>query len=210
MRFQLECPVRSVDGVDLGKIRRIVFNRRSAEVKSIVITEGVAFARDVAVPIRDVQAATAKRVELSLSGEEVDRLPNFVGPESVIEREVQHAAENTVVGEGSEVLTNDGDKVGEVLNVVINPASHKPSSLVVRGGLMLPDDLQIPGDWIESCDDYGIKLNVARPAVEAFAATHGKDQAWNLVQRAIVRPANELGEMKGERHARSRSSSNLR
>jgi len=61
MELQLESPVVSADGVDLGKIHRIVFDPRSAEVKSIVVKKGVFFTRDVAVPIENVRVATAER-----------------------------------------------------------------------------------------------------------------------------------------------------
>ena len=73
MELQLESPVASADGIDLGKIHRIIFDPRSAEVTSIVLKKGVFFARDVAIPIEDVHAATAERVELSLSGQDVDK-----------------------------------------------------------------------------------------------------------------------------------------
>jgi uncharacterized protein YrrD len=35
MELQLESPVVSADGVDLGKIHRIIFDPRSAEVKAL-------------------------------------------------------------------------------------------------------------------------------------------------------------------------------
>ena len=218
MEFQLESPVVSADGVDLGKIHRIIFDPQSAEVKSIVLKKGVFFARDVAIPIEDVRAATAEGVELSLSREEVDNVPGFIEgdytwphqswsspygwpmggvmwpmayagygyggyvgspvmasqvPDSVIEREKQQDHDNAVVGQGSEVLAKGGEKVGEVHNMVIDPASHKPSSVVVRSGFVFTQDVELPGDWIESYDDYRVTLNVDKPTVEHLAGGQG-------------------------------------
>ena len=221
MEFQLESPVVSADGVDLGKIHRIIFDPQRAEVKSIVLQKGMFFARDVAIPIEDVRAATAERVELSLSREEVDNVPDFIEgdytwphqnwsspygwpmggvmwpmayagygyggfgafgvypgitsqvPDSVIEREKEQALDNAVVGQGSDVLAKGGEKVGEVHNMVIDPASHKPSSVVVRSGFVFTEDVELPGDWIESYDDFRVTLNVDKPTVEHLAEGTG-------------------------------------
>jgi uncharacterized protein YrrD len=211
MELQLESPVVSADGVDLGKIHRIIFDPRSAEVKSIVLKKGVFFARDVAIPIENVRASTAEHVELSLSGEEVDKVPDFIEadytwpheswvspygwanggvmwpmayagfdgypgyagieaqlPDSVVEREKQQDLENAIVGQGSEVFARDGEKVGEVHNMAIDPVTHKPSGVVVRSGFVFTEDVEIPGDWIASYDDYKVTLNVDKPTVEHF------------------------------------------
>jgi uncharacterized protein YrrD len=218
MELQLESPVVSADGVDLGKIHRIIFDPQSAEVKSIVLKKGAFFARDVAIPIEDVHAATAERVELSLSGQEVDSVPDFIEgdytwphdtwispygwasggvmwpmayagfdgypgyagiaaqlPDSAIEQEKQRDAENAIVGQGSEVLAKGGEKVGEVHNLVIDPVSHKPSSVVVRSGFVFTEDVEIPGDWIASYDDYKVTLNVDKPTVEHLGERKTKD-----------------------------------
>jgi len=217
MELQLESAVVSADGVDLGKIHRIIFDPASAEVKSIVLKKGVFFARDVAVPIENVGAATAERVELRLSREQVDNVPDFVEgdytwphegwispygwpmgsvmwpmafsadqgypsgyavPDSVIEQAKKVDIENAVVGRGSEVLASGGEKVGEVHNLVIDPASHKPSSVVVRSGFVFTEDVEIPGDLIDSYDDFKVTLNVDKRTVEQLGAskahsTHG-------------------------------------
>ena len=217
MEFQLETPVLSADGVDLGKIHRIIFDPKSAKVKSIILKKGVFLARDVAVPIEDVRAATPERVELSLSGADVDKAPDFVeagytwphetwnspygwptggvmwpladagfggdfgytettsqAPDSVVEREKQQDLENAVVGKGSEVLAKGGEKVGEVHNLVIDPASHKPSSVIVRSGFVFTEDVEIPGDWVDTYDNYKITLNVDKPTVERLGQSRAK------------------------------------
>ena len=57
MEFHLESPVVSADGADMGKIKRVIFDPQSDEVKSVVVEKGVFFAHDVAVPIEDIRAA---------------------------------------------------------------------------------------------------------------------------------------------------------
>ena len=73
MEFQLDSPVISEDGADLGKINRVIFDPQSAEVKSIIIEKGIFFTHDVAVPIEDVRAAAPGKVVLSLTREEFGR-----------------------------------------------------------------------------------------------------------------------------------------
>ena len=220
MELQLESPVVSADGVELGKIHRIIFDPRSAEVKSIVLKKGVFFARDVAIPIENVHAATAERVELSLSGQEVDKVPDFIEgdytwpheswlspygwaaggvmwpmayagfdsypgyagmtaqlADSATEQDKQLDSDNAIVGQGSEVLARGGEKVGEVHNMVIDPVSHKPSSVVVRSGFVFTEDVEIPGDWVESYDDYKVTLNVDKPTVEQLGESKARIHA---------------------------------
>src|SRR5581483_11371089 len=77
MEFQLESPVVSGDGVDMGKVKRVIFDPRRKEVKSIIVEKGVFFAHDVAVPVEDIRVADPGRVELTLTRDEVERLPEF-------------------------------------------------------------------------------------------------------------------------------------
>jgi uncharacterized protein YrrD len=77
MDIQLEAPVVSSDGADLGKIDRVIFDPQSGETKSIVIHKGVILARDVAVPTEHIRVAAPSRVELDMTKEAVDALPDF-------------------------------------------------------------------------------------------------------------------------------------
>ena len=220
MDFQLASAVVSADGADLGKVDLIIFDPRSADVKSIIVKKGVFFTRDVDIPIEHVRLAMPSRVELNLTREEVDKLPDFVEsaytwphegwqapygwpgghvmwstseyslydsspygygapaprvPDAVLEDEARQARENAVVGQRSDVVAKGGEKLGEVHNMLIDPSSHKPSSLVVRSGLILTHDVEIPGDWVETYDDRVVTLNVDKPTVEHLAETQQRN-----------------------------------
>ncbi|HLG70463.1 MAG TPA: PRC-barrel domain-containing protein [Chloroflexota bacterium] len=77
--------------------------------------------------------------------------------------------ENAVVGQGADVVAMGGEKVGSVHNVVVDPASHKPSSVVVRRGVLFTEDVELPGDWVASVDDERVTLNVDKVTVEQLA-----------------------------------------
>lgn len=78
MDIQLQAPVLSREGVDLGKIDRVIFDPQTGETKSVVVHKGLILARDVSIPTTCIRVAAPTRVELTLSKEEVDRLPDFV------------------------------------------------------------------------------------------------------------------------------------
>ncbi|MHB8621278.1 MAG: PRC-barrel domain-containing protein, partial [Chloroflexota bacterium] len=98
-------------------------------------------------------------------------------PNEVAQRAQQQDLENAIVGEGSEVMARGGEKLGEVHNMVIDPTSHKPSSVVVRSGLIFTEDVEIPGDWVASYDDRVVTLNVDKPTVEHLADSQQNDKA---------------------------------
>jgi uncharacterized protein YrrD len=77
MDIQLEAPVVSSDGADLGKIDKVIFDPQSGETKSIVVRKGLILARDVSVSTDHVRVAAPTRVELDLTKAEVEALPDF-------------------------------------------------------------------------------------------------------------------------------------
>jgi len=212
MDIQLDAPVVSREGADLGKIDKVIFDPQSGETKSIVVRKGVILARDVAVPIEHIRVAAATRIELDMSKDDVEALPDFieasyawptqnwvapygwpeggvmwpaayVGAEPIgfmpnvppqVSEEAAEAArqedlENAVVGHGAEVLAMGGEKVGSVHNVMVDPATHKPSRVIVKRGLLFTEDVELPGDWVASVDDDRVVLNVDKVTVEQLA-----------------------------------------
>lgn len=213
MDIQLNAPVVSRDGADLGKIDRVIFDPQNGETTHIVVHKGVILARDVAVPIEKIRVAAPTRVELDMAKDEVEQIPDFIEadyawppetwiapygwpaggvmwplayggdtplalPQDVLatdmpedarrarEERMEHEA---VVGEGAEVVAMDGQKVGSVQNMVVDPVSHKPSRVIVRRGVLFSEDVEIPGDWVASVDDERVALNVDKVTVEQLS-----------------------------------------
>ena len=209
----MEAPVVSSDGADLGKIDKIVFDPQSGETKCIVVRKGKLLPRDVAVPTDRIRVAAPTRVELDMTRQELEGLPDFfesdyswppdgwmapygwpagsvmwpsyvgafpadypapyvapvnVSPE-VMEQQRQRAKENAVISEGADVVAMDGQKVGSVRNMMIDPASHKPSRVVVQRGVLFTQDVELPGDWVGSVDEERVVLTVDKVTVEQLA-----------------------------------------
>lgn len=211
MDIQLEAPVVSREGADLGKISRVVFNPETGETDSLVIHKGAILGRDVAVPVDSVRVAAPTRVELDMTEEEFRARPDFVQanyawppeswvapygwpagavlwpapigagypfgypasanaiPDEARERAAQEDAQEAVVGQGAEVLAASGEKVGSIQNVMVDPATNKPSRVIVKRGFLFTEDVELPGDWVASYDDNTITLNVDKATVEQLA-----------------------------------------
>lgn len=96
--------------------------------------------------------------------------PSWTG-DSTTDREVSAALrrqdlENAVIGEGSDVLGRDGEKVGTVHELTFDPTTSELTGLVVHKGLFKGEDTELPVSEIDSVDDGVVYLNVdAKEAV---------------------------------------------
>jgi uncharacterized protein YrrD len=73
---------------------------------------------------------------------------------------------NAVIEEGSEVRSRDDEKVGSVHRALFDPATGRPSALVVRKGFLFTEDVELPASLIASVDDGVVYLNVDKEAVQ--------------------------------------------
>ncbi len=205
MDIQLDAPVVSRDGADLGKIEKVIFDPQSGQTKSIVVRKGMILARDVAIPTEHIRVAAPTRAELDMSKQEIDALPDFVEADyswppqnwvapyawpagavlwpmaypattpvswpadEELERARQRDMQNAIIGHGAEVVAIDGEKVGSVENMMVDPATHKPSRVILRRGVLFKEDVELPGDWVSSVDDEKVVLNVDKVTVEQLA-----------------------------------------
>jgi uncharacterized protein YrrD len=219
MEIQLEAPVVSSDGADLGKIDKVIFDPQSGETKSIIVRKGAILARDVLIPTDHIRVAAGTRVELDMAKSEVDALPDFheaeyswppqswvapygwpagavmwpaaypgelpigypgmvPGVQEALDEESERVRQldeaNAIVGQGAEVLAVDGQKVGSVHNMLVDPNTHKPSRVVMRRGMLFTEDVELPGDWVASMDDQKVLLNVDKVTVEQLAKHQAK------------------------------------
>jgi uncharacterized protein YrrD len=84
-----------------------------------------------------------------------------------LDREAREALErqdleNAVIGEGSDVVDRDGEKVGHVARLVFDPDGKHLTSFVVRKGFIFTEDRELPASIVEHVDDGVIYLSVAK------------------------------------------------
>jgi uncharacterized protein YrrD len=68
--------------------------------------------------------------------------------------------------EGVDVISADGEKVGEVERVVIDPKDGSVTHVVVRKGFLLPRDTVLPIDMISRTSDEAVRLHVNADRIE--------------------------------------------
>jgi sporulation protein YlmC with PRC-barrel domain len=77
----LGTPVYSQDDVHVGKVDRVVVPESGGSVQSLVVHKGHFFTHDVLVPLTYVHAVDDDGVHLSLTEDQLDRLPDFIEEE---------------------------------------------------------------------------------------------------------------------------------
>jgi uncharacterized protein YrrD len=63
---------------------------------------------------------------------------------------------------GSSVKTSEGDEIGHVERVILNPDSKEVDGLVVHRGLILTRDVIVPLSLVQSADQSGVHLRVGK------------------------------------------------
>lgn len=65
-----------------------------------------------------------------------------------------------VIEKGSSVYSADDHQIGEVQEVAFDVSTGRPISLVVRSGLIVHSDTQVPAELIQEVEDGQVRLNV--------------------------------------------------
>ncbi len=68
--------------------------------------------------------------------------------------------------EGMDVISADGQTVGALKEVGVDPKTDLASHLVISEGLLLKKEKVVPTDWIDEVDDHGIHLTVGAKFVQ--------------------------------------------
>jgi uncharacterized protein YrrD len=85
--------------------------------------------------------------------------------EEATEREklpTQREQSSAVISAGNDVLSREGEKLGEVHSVAFDSKTGQPTSLVVRHGKLFFEDRELPADSIASIHDGTVHLNLSK------------------------------------------------
>jgi len=74
---------------------------------------------------------------------------------------------NAVIAEGSDVRSREGEKVGEVHQMVFDPTG-RPTMLVIRKGFLFTEDVEVPAGLISSVDDDAVYLDARHDELERY------------------------------------------
>ncbi len=67
--------------------------------------------------------------------------------------------------QGKEICCQDG-RVGKVADVLVDPATERPSYLIWREAVVVTKEVSIPIDYVERVEGNQIVLRVKRDAIE--------------------------------------------
>jgi uncharacterized protein YrrD len=75
------------------------------------------------------------------------------------------------IGEGTDVLSAEGEKVGEVAEFEAAADTGQLKRLVVKQGWLFTSEREVPVDWVTSLSDKGVMLSASKRDVEALSTT---------------------------------------
>ncbi|HYI15673.1 MAG TPA: PRC-barrel domain-containing protein [Thermomicrobiales bacterium] len=79
---------------------------------------------------------------------------------------------------GSDIYGNDGEKLGVVDSLVVEPDNGAISSVIVRKGLFFPTDKILPASAVTSVDEQGVHVNVSKADVEQLTEYMDAEYVW--------------------------------
>jgi len=106
-------------------------------------------------------------------------------PPEVQDRLRQLDDSNAVISAGDEVLSRDGEKVGEVQNVAFDSVTGRPTHLTLRKGWLFHKDWELPADTIASVDDGVVYLKLNKTELQ----TRHEEQQYATEWGPNTRPA---------------------
>ena len=160
MHFELDAKVRTSDGHDAGRVRRVVLDPRSGQITGFVVSTGGLLGHDAIVAEDDLAEASpdGTAVTLRIPKKELEARPifdegAFTLPPSAMTATMGYgfpsqayltpldvgddrAAESTspTLKKGDVVKDRDGDTVGVVEEIRFDPASNEISGFTVKAG----------------------------------------------------------------------------
>ncbi|HZP83364.1 MAG TPA: PRC-barrel domain-containing protein [Chthonomonadaceae bacterium] len=98
-------------------------------------------------------------------------------PEGAVETDNPERAEilreldrqNAVIAAGSDVISQEGEKVGTVQSVTFDTQTGQPTALVVSRGLLFTEHVELPARAIVSVDDDTVYLNLTKAQLQQAA-----------------------------------------
>lgn len=79
---------------------------------------------------------------------------------------------------GSNIFGNDGEKLGVVDSLVVEPDNGAIQSVIVRKGLFFPTDKILPASAVTSVDKQGVHVNLSKHDVEQLTEYMDAEYVW--------------------------------
>ena len=186
-RIQIRARVRTLDHVVVGEVHRVVVDLEQQAVVGVVVLGRGPLARDVLVPADFIESVANEELLLRLTGDEVERLPDFSyndfvtpPPETwtsfvpvpdgpilipVSQRKRLGPAQHEITP-GTRVRAEDGD-VGAVQRIEVDQMGRLLAFWVRTDGVFAKN-LRVPCEWLRHVDvDGNLLVAGTRADIEA-------------------------------------------
>ena len=188
-QIKLGAQVRSLDAQRVGEVHRVVVDFDQQAIVSIVVLGRGGLGRDVLVPVDYIQSLGNDEVQLGLTREALDDLPDFAFNElvtppatwtssegSALVRAQQHKrlgdAQHDLT-RSTEVLATDGP-IGSIQSVEWDPGTGRLIAVWARGKGVRGEDTRIKPEWVQRTDEDGnLQLTATRAELEGYLGHNG-------------------------------------
>jgi nucleotide-binding universal stress UspA family protein len=186
-QIRLRAPVRTLDNERVGEVHRLVLDLDQRAVVSLVVLGRGPLARDVLVPIEFVESVEQGDIQLRLTLDELDDLPDFAFNEfltppptwtsfvpAVDGPTLVPATQRKRVGPGDQDITPgtrvaalDGD-LGSVDRIEVDRYGQIEAFWLRTRGIFATD-MRIPAEWVERDDrKQGLRVRANRAEIESY------------------------------------------
>jgi uncharacterized protein YrrD len=195
-RIDIGADVAGSDGNKVGTVAYVVVRPTEMQITDIVVSTGAILGRDIVLPLDVVSAVEDGTVQLSIDKNQVDSYPDYVevnyqqpptgwippagtyypptgilwpsGYEPDVASVRINAPPGTVgIGQGMEVESSDGHKVGSVDALETDPTSGDVTGFVVKHGFLFTKDTRMPMTDVSGVREGKVILNVTKDQVES-------------------------------------------
>jgi nucleotide-binding universal stress UspA family protein len=186
-QIRLRARVRAADNQVVGEVHRVVVDLEQHAVVSVVVLGRGPLARDVLVPLEFIDHMEDGELELRLTSEALDQLPDFAynefvtppptwtsfvpqleGPALVpVSQRKRIGPAQQELTPGTRVQALDGD-IGPVDRVEFDGMGVL-EAVWVRAAGVFPTDMRIPAEWVHRGPDQdSIQVNARRADIETY------------------------------------------
>jgi len=175
MHIEFGTPVRSRDGQDVGHIEKLIIDTQRTAVSGLVLRHGGLLHKDVHLPLSELRVAPTGTVGVTYSADLIHEMPSYAPPDpdgeraDVAARRAQYALEHTVLQPGSLIMSRDGQKVGTVQQLACATPSGRLTHLVLRRGLLLTEEIELPTALIAGVGQGELVLSIPADEVAGWA-----------------------------------------
>jgi osmotically-inducible protein OsmY/sporulation protein YlmC with PRC-barrel domain len=174
LEVKIGSAVLTTDG-DYGRLQQVILDPRRARVAALAVRKnGLVNSHTVVVPQAAVVAAADTEVQLTLSGEQADALPEY-------RSDTRQDPLALGLHAGWQVFCRD-EHVGQV-SLALLDSGGRVSGFVMHIGHLPGRDVIVPVDWVNKVDQHNVYLSVDRSAL--------KDQPDYYPDEAIASEVND-------------------